>query len=307
MLWSSIKFDLTGKRGFMILDTKYRKSPVVFVIFLGILCLSLFNSESADAKVYRWLDENGKAHITDDISKVPKKYRNKLRIPATTSRSEGRASANSKHAGKFFRKKVGPLQVSLKHKVFIISPDVYKISWWIIIQNKGPSLKNTRAKISFLDDSGNALHALTKFDLRAGGKSTEEYKGYEIVKASIGKNIVGSSFQMEFITPRDRDKAILAGVKNIDFKNITMNAKNLAVQWSVDAVNRSKKALRFDLLLYFDDESNFRIWQFFEMDLYIKGKGKERFTGKSFIPREVFEAVKNKRSLGIKIYSVGFK
>jgi hypothetical protein len=291
----------------MNLKTKSREKIFVFFISLGVLYASLFYSDMAYAKVYRWIDENGKAHITDDVSKVPKKYRNKLRVSANISQKNGAGSVNSKHTGKFVKKKLGPLQVSLKHKKIIISPDVYKISWWLIVKNTGSSLKVIRANISFLDDSGNSLHSITKFDLRAGGKSTEHYKGYEIVKASLGKNIVGSSFKMEITEPRDRDKAILEAAKNISFNNIVLDAKNLTAHWSVDTVNKSKKAARFDLLLFFDDRGGFRIWQFFEMDLYIKGGGREKFTGKPHLPREIFEAVKNKRSLGIKIYSVGFK
>jgi hypothetical protein len=291
----------------MSLKTKSSEKYFLFLGLLGVLCILVFYSELADAKVYRWIDDSGKAHITDDISKVPKKYRKKLRVPANVSQKSGTGSVKSKHTGKFVKKKVGPLQVSLKHKTFIISPDVYKISWWLIIKNNKSALKSSRAKISFLDASGNSLHSISKFDLRAGGKSTKHYKGYEIVKASLGKNIVGSNFQIEITEPRDRDKAILEAEKHISFKNIVLNAKNLTANWSVDAVNKSKKALRFDLLLYFDDPNDFRIWHFFEMDLYIKGKGKESFAGKTHLPREIFEAVKNKRNLGIKIYSVGFR
>lgn len=52
------------------MKTFYIKICFLSLIFLlGILTNPLF------AKTYKWTDENGKTHYTDDMSKVPQKYR----------------------------------------------------------------------------------------------------------------------------------------------------------------------------------------------------------------------------------------
>ncbi len=42
-----------------------------------IILLTLFISEVSFAEVYRWVDEKGAVHFTDDIMQVPEKYRSK--------------------------------------------------------------------------------------------------------------------------------------------------------------------------------------------------------------------------------------
>ncbi len=50
----------------------------ISVIFLIIL-LTLFVPEASFAAVYKWVDENGAVHFTDDIMQVPEEYRPKTK------------------------------------------------------------------------------------------------------------------------------------------------------------------------------------------------------------------------------------
>lgn len=53
--------------------------PKIFlIIFFGFLILTLPN-HPAEAKVYKYKDENGKIHFTDSLNKIPFKYRPKKR------------------------------------------------------------------------------------------------------------------------------------------------------------------------------------------------------------------------------------
>jgi len=47
-----------------------------FILFAGWLALS-FLPFPADAQIYKWTDETGKAHYTDSPAKIPRKYRAK--------------------------------------------------------------------------------------------------------------------------------------------------------------------------------------------------------------------------------------
>jgi len=56
--------------------------------FLSIIMMMFFMSVSViqvDAKMYKWRDENGKLHFTDDPSKIPQKNRDILKGKADTN------------------------------------------------------------------------------------------------------------------------------------------------------------------------------------------------------------------------------
>jgi uncharacterized membrane protein required for colicin V production len=43
-----------------------------------IAALLLFSSAAFGQEVYRWVDEQGTVHFTDDLGQVPEKYRDKI-------------------------------------------------------------------------------------------------------------------------------------------------------------------------------------------------------------------------------------
>ena len=49
------------------------KSILLFVVIWGLM--GLLPSPVAQAKIYKWKDENGKLHFTDSLSKIPPQYR----------------------------------------------------------------------------------------------------------------------------------------------------------------------------------------------------------------------------------------
>ena len=46
--------------------------------FIFVLLFLFIFASSASATIYRWVDEKGVVNFTDDYSKVPPKYRNKV-------------------------------------------------------------------------------------------------------------------------------------------------------------------------------------------------------------------------------------
>ncbi len=61
-------------------------------LFLGILASSALLPAPASADIYRWEDESGVIHFTDDLSAVPGKYRGKAREILRTPPGTGQPS-----------------------------------------------------------------------------------------------------------------------------------------------------------------------------------------------------------------------
>ena len=53
-----------------------KKATGALILFAGCLVI-IFLSFPAEAKIYKWTDDQGKVHFTDNPSKIPKKYREK--------------------------------------------------------------------------------------------------------------------------------------------------------------------------------------------------------------------------------------
>jgi len=63
---------------------------------LCIILFVLFLSEFSFAEVYKWVDEKGAVHFTDDITQVPEKYRPKTeKIDASEGKGETRVESES--------------------------------------------------------------------------------------------------------------------------------------------------------------------------------------------------------------------
>ena len=61
-------------------------------LFLGSLALSGLLVPPASADIYRWEDEGGVIHFTDDLSTIPANYRKKAREIQKTPPAEGQPS-----------------------------------------------------------------------------------------------------------------------------------------------------------------------------------------------------------------------
>ncbi len=54
--------------------------PKIILVFVGVIFLFPFNN-TTEAAVYKWRDENGKIHFTDDPNRVPEEFRkNKMKF-----------------------------------------------------------------------------------------------------------------------------------------------------------------------------------------------------------------------------------
>jgi len=68
--------------------------PVPACLFIIVSLVFLF-SETPDAKVYKWVDEQGKPHFTDNKSKIPSKFRNQGKQPPNQPSSFKKSSPTS--------------------------------------------------------------------------------------------------------------------------------------------------------------------------------------------------------------------
>jgi uncharacterized protein DUF4124 len=64
-------------------------------LFGGMLALSPLLAPSASADIYRWEDESGVIHFTDDPSSIPAKYRGKSREILKTPPAAGKPSVST--------------------------------------------------------------------------------------------------------------------------------------------------------------------------------------------------------------------
>jgi len=56
-----------------------------------VIILSLFLTETSFAQIYKWVDEKGVVHFTDDIMQIPEKYRpstEKIGLPEEKTKTE---------------------------------------------------------------------------------------------------------------------------------------------------------------------------------------------------------------------------
>jgi Domain of unknown function (DUF4124) len=79
---------------------KRKKRPsgaaiLVLWLFGGMLAFSLLLSLPASADIYRWEDESGVIHYTDDLSTIPAKYRGKSREILKTPPAAGKPSVST--------------------------------------------------------------------------------------------------------------------------------------------------------------------------------------------------------------------
>ena len=64
-------------------------------LFAGMLAVSPLLAAPASADIYRWEDESGVIHFTDDLSGVPAKYRSKTREIQRTPPEAGKPSVST--------------------------------------------------------------------------------------------------------------------------------------------------------------------------------------------------------------------
>jgi len=64
-------------------------------LFGGMLALSTLFAPPASADIYRWEDESGGVHFTDDISNIPAKHRGKAREIQKTPPEAGKPSLST--------------------------------------------------------------------------------------------------------------------------------------------------------------------------------------------------------------------
>jgi hypothetical protein len=68
---------------------------LVLWLFGGMLALSAFLAQPASADIYRWEDESGVIHFTDDPSSIPAKYRGRSREIQKTPPAAGKPSVST--------------------------------------------------------------------------------------------------------------------------------------------------------------------------------------------------------------------
>ena len=74
---------------------RWETAILAFGMFGGSLALSLFLAPAASADIYRWEDESGVIHFTDDLSSIPEKFRGKSREILKTPPAAGQPSLST--------------------------------------------------------------------------------------------------------------------------------------------------------------------------------------------------------------------
>ena len=119
-----------------------------FFIIISIFGL-LTTSGSAEAKIYKWVDENGKAHFTDDPSLLPEDDESKVE----TFREFASPPAKKIESRQETEKEVHKGKEGLKDQEVSISPETMK-------KNSGPPPDLVKLKKSYEQDLKNAQQIL---------------------------------------------------------------------------------------------------------------------------------------------------
>ena len=80
------------------MERKKRQSGaarLALCLFGGILAFSPLLDSPASADIYRWEDESGVVHFTDDLSAIPAKYKGKAREILKTAPEAGKPSVST--------------------------------------------------------------------------------------------------------------------------------------------------------------------------------------------------------------------
>ncbi|MEK6545924.1 MAG: DUF4124 domain-containing protein, partial [Nitrospinota bacterium] len=60
-----------------------------FGFFSTILTFTLlFYSENSYSEIYKWVDENGIVHFSDDLKKIPEEYRGRVEKPISSEKEK---------------------------------------------------------------------------------------------------------------------------------------------------------------------------------------------------------------------------
>ena len=78
--------------------------------FLLVGCLLLGYSTASDAKNYKFRNENGKLHFTNDTKKVPEKYRK----DSSKKPTQGNSSKNKISQSKVYKKTACPVKENIQ-------------------------------------------------------------------------------------------------------------------------------------------------------------------------------------------------
>ena len=77
-VWASEKKRVVERREIM----KVMLNRVAMMLSMAILCLSLI-FQTAHAEIYKWVDEKGTVHFTEDPAAIPEKYQEKVKTRTT--------------------------------------------------------------------------------------------------------------------------------------------------------------------------------------------------------------------------------
>ncbi len=101
------------------------------IFIVTVICLAL--AAPASAGLYKWKDENGKIHFTDDPSQIPLDYRNKKDMKKMLS-SKGGGKSNLPSASPPARKHLGAKKEGSGNKAGI---DKQKVKHLLRLNQKG--------------------------------------------------------------------------------------------------------------------------------------------------------------------------
>lgn len=99
------------------------------ILFLfGLAFCFVFAGSPSDAKIYKWKDEEGKLHFTDDLRKVPKRPGIRVdmireRVPARQRKAPG-INSSSKTPGKILDELGDPFGLNPQGKKNKIQPQL---------------------------------------------------------------------------------------------------------------------------------------------------------------------------------------
>lgn len=155
---------------------------ILMTVFSGFLIFTLLD-HPADAKIYKWKDENGKIYFTDSLSKVPYKYRKNIKPPTRKS----------------YKKSGQGLEYKIKSILYYVtirsgrytsnSPSTTIRTWKLRVINNNSFPMEFNAKIIFMDSTGTIIHREGMYNLQITENSSKTFTEYTNLDKSLAKVI----------------------------------------------------------------------------------------------------------------------
>jgi len=217
-------------------------------IILLAICFLLVLQAPVLAEIYKWVDENGKTHFTDNMGRIPAEYRDQNKPmqevidPRYIYELDNADFNGSKLAASF--------ETKIVHK----SDRQWIYSWQLHVTNKNNSAMQFSPEVNFLDLYGKKMQTSFQHIMFIGSQEKKTFKGIIHVSVNLVEAIEKIELKILKIKKTD-EKYLQQNIKVLSVKLVRGGSKKYSstkcCRWRVDLENQGEESAIFHLGLRF--------------------------------------------------------